>query len=131
MYKLECVKNLKRIYNFDFKTGDPEKYLKILSKPTAFRFQAYTIAKYGYEDLFDIIYPQEYDDAMCGAGNLKLVSHFMNLGATEYDDALYSAIKHNHRHVIDFFISLGADIYIVEAERCNHVNLIELLKNDI
>ena len=135
LYNLSIVETLKEIYKFDFKSGDPKKYIKILSQPMAFQAQANYIAKYGYEDLLHIIFPQEYDVALSGAassGNMKLVCHFMDLGANDYDFALFCAIKHNHRSVINLFLSLGASDwqeFLPEAERYNHVDLIKLFKS--
>ncbi len=128
LYNFSLIKKLKNVYNFEFKSGDPEKYIRILSKPRAAAYQAYHIGKYGYEDLISRISPNEYSSVMSGAahsGNLKLVNHFMNLGCKDYDEALFSAIKHNHSHIINLFLPLASDwrAFILEAEMWNRHEL--------
>ncbi len=128
LYNFSLIKKLKNVYNFEFTSGDPEKYIKILSKPTSYTFQAYYIGKYGYEDLISRISSTQYSSAMSGAahsGNLKLVRYFMNLGCKDYDEALFSAIQHNHTHIINLFLPLASDwrAFILEAEMWNRHEL--------
>ncbi len=136
LYNVSLIKKLKETYKFTFKSGDPKKYIKILSQPKAFQYHAYYIARYGYEDLLNIIYPQDYDISLSGAahsGNTKLVHYFINLGASDYNLALYSAIRHNHRPLIDIFLPFASDWqdFLSEAEDWGHTDLIKLFKSKI
>ena len=146
------ITQLKKVHNFDFRSGDPEKYLDIFSHPSATRYQSYVIGKYNYEDVFYMIgkynyehvfymlYPQDITYFLNGAasgGQLKLVkelisSNNFNLNSDDYNTALCSAIKRNRREIIDLFLSLGANDYrefLIETVKYNNQDLIDLFRS--
>ena len=63
------IVQLKKVHNFDFRSGDPERYLDIFSYPSAPRYQSYVIGKYNYGDIFYMLYPQDRSYFLNGAAS--------------------------------------------------------------
>ena len=131
------VSELKAKHNFDFRRGDPEKYLRIFSNPLCFRYQSYVIGKYNYEDIFYMLYPQDREhflEGLSSGGHLKLIKELISSSAftiDNYNTALCSAIKRNRREIIDLFLSLGANDFrefLIEAVKYDHQDLIDLFQ---
>ena len=138
MKNVSKVTQLKKVHNFDFRKGDPEKYLDVFSYPSAPRYQSYVIGKCNYEDIFYMLYPQDRTYFLNGAasgGQLKLAKELIssnNFTNDDYNTALCSAIKRNHTEIINLFLSLGAKDYrefLIEAVKYNHQDLIDLFRS--
>ena len=138
MNTIDFVLKLKKSHNFNFQTGNPKHYLRIFSHPMKFAYQSYLVGKHNYCDVFPLLNPQDRSHFLDGAahgGQLNLVKELILLGGftnDDYNTALCSAIKHNHRPIIDLFLSLGANDYrefLIEAVKYDHQDLINLFQS--